>query len=211
MYVSAISFDMPLDGEFCINSVDIQQEPNNRFGRERLAIIPHLSFGCNGRVTSIRARVNRSLANTDLIFLYFQVWRPLSSSSLVYNKIDEFQFQSNDQVNKGIVNISLTSNAMEFHSGDVIGYYQPSQTHYIVTDINTEGYVLYRFDISPPPNSVDLSEATRTFNSRQPLLQFTIGMILQYNYLLLLFKGDYIFYCMQIFDVIIYHCRLMET
>ena len=202
---------MPLDGEFCIDSVDIQQEPNSRFGRERLAIIPHLNFGCNGRVTSRRARVNRSLVNTYLIFLYFQVWRPLSSSLLVYNKIDEFQFQSNDQGSKGIVNISLTSNAVEFHSGDVIGYYQPSQTHYIVTDINTEGYVLYRFDILPSPNSVDLSEATRTFNSRQPLLQFTIGMILQYNYLLLLFKGGCIFYCMQIFDVIICHCHLMET
>ena len=58
MYVCAISFDWPLDGEFCIDSVDIQQEPNNCFGRERLAIIPHLNFGCNGRVTSIRARVN---------------------------------------------------------------------------------------------------------------------------------------------------------
>ena len=59
MYVCAISFDMPLDGEFCIDSVDIQQQPNSRFGRERLAIIPHLNFGCNGRVTSIRATVKQ--------------------------------------------------------------------------------------------------------------------------------------------------------
>ena len=169
-----------IDGESCIDSVDIQQEPNSRFGRERLVIIPRLNFSCNGRVTNIRARVNRSLANTELTLLYFQVWRPLSSNSRIYNKISEFQFQSNDQVTKGIVNISLTGNAMEFHSGDVIGYYQPSQTHYAVTDINIEGYVLYRFDISPPPNLVDLSEATRTFNARQPLLQFTIGNIIIY-------------------------------
>ena len=99
----------------------------------------------------------------------------MSSNSLIYNKIAEFKLQSNDQVTKGIVNISLSGNPMEFHSGDVIGYYQSFQTHYAVGDINTEGHVLYRFDISPPPNAVDLSEATRTFNSRQPLLQFTIG------------------------------------
>ena len=65
--------------------------------------------------------------------------------------------------------------------------------HYVITDqdINTEGYVLYWFDISPPPNAVDLSEATRTFNSRKPLLQFTIVMKL--HHYLLVIKGSCMF------------------
>ena len=73
-------------------------------------------------------------------------------------------------------NIILTGdNTIEFQSGDVVGYYHPSDPRYSVRDISTDGYVLYRFDGSPVPNSVNLSNRDAMNNFRQPLIQFTIG------------------------------------
>ena len=110
------------------------------------------------------------------------MWRPSSTHSIVYSKTGEVELPSNDQVTRGSnnyweVNITLTgNNRIEFQSGDVVGYYHPPNAHYLVKDIQTDGYELYRFDGLSETNSVNLSESDRIFNSRQPLLQFTIGM-----------------------------------
>ena len=76
------------------------------------------------------------------------------------------------------VYITLTiNNAIEFQSGDVIGYYHPPDSHFLMRDIQTDGYCLYRFNGSPAANNTeDLSLSDRMFNNRQPLLQFDIGM-----------------------------------
>jgi len=110
------------------------------------------------------------------------VWRPLSSSSITYNKIGEAQLQSDNQVtrnkksNFGVARITLTSDdRIEFQPGDVIGYYHPPNTRYQVRTIQTNGYRLYQFDGSPVPTSVDLNNADRNVNRRQPLIQFDIG------------------------------------
>ena len=139
-----------LGGEFCSHIVDIQQKGDNQIGQDRLAIIPHLSFTCNGRITSIRAGV--AFTNSRKSDPFFQVWRPSSTHSIIYNKIDEVQLPSDDQVIRGSnnyweVNINLTDdNRIEFQSGDVVAYYHPPDAHYLVKDIQTDGYELYRFD-----------------------------------------------------------------
>ena len=170
-----------LGGQRCADSVDIQQRGLS-IGRNRLAIIPRLNFTCDGRITSIRARVFlSSFGFRD--YARFQVWQPLSVDSTIYNKIGEVQLQSDDQVITGNndlleTNITLTSdNTIEFQSGDVVGYYHPPQSRYQVLNIfhNVNGYVLYRFDGSPAPDSVELSERDLSISS-QPLLQFSIGM-----------------------------------
>ena len=99
---------------------------------------------------------------------------------MLYNKIGEIQLQSDNQVTEGYNNFEATiiltgKNRTEFQSGDVVGYYHPPQSRYQVRDVPTRGYVLYRFDGSPAPNSVNLSAANRTFDYRQPLLQITVG------------------------------------
>ena len=147
-------------------------------GRNKSAIVPHLNFSCNGRITSIRAGVKKSESFMD--FLYFQIWRPSSTSSQLYHKIDEVQLQSDEQVIKGIndflVNVTLSGdNAIEFQSGDVIGYYHPPDSRYLVLDIITDGYVQYQFNGSLN-DSANISEANKVFNARQPLFEFTIGM-----------------------------------
>ena len=116
-----------LGGQFCTDSVDVEQNGHNQTGRNRLAIIPRLNFTCNGRITSIRARV--TFNNTRRNYLFFQVWREESVSSTVYNKIGEVQLLSDDQVTRGSnnyweANIILNSaNAIEFQSGDVVRFF----------------------------------------------------------------------------------------
>ena len=168
-----------LGGQTCTDSVNIEQDGDRNLWHTpngRLAITPRLNFTCNGRITSIRARVSTSSRSGNLLFL--QVWRPVSANA-IYNKIGEVQLQSNQVTGSGTyqtANIMLTGdNAIEIQSGDVVGYYHPLNTSYLVRDIPTDGYVLYRFDGSPVPNSVNLSNTNITINFRQPLIQFTIG------------------------------------
>ena len=171
-----------LGGEFCIDSVDIQRNPDNELGRDKLGIIPRLSFTCNGTIIGIRAKVHNTMnfmLNENSF--YIQVWRSSSTGSPVYNKIDEVQIKLDEQLidndNYTIVYISLTgNNTLEFQSGDVIGYYHPAQSHYRVADIQTTGYVLYRFNGSSSSDLLNISQSEAKLNSRQPLLQFIVGM-----------------------------------
>ena len=169
-----------LGGQECTDYVDIQQNGTQNFGRNRTAIIPRLNFTCNGTITSIRARVvffsNRNG------YPFFQVWRPASVGSTMYNKIGEVQLQSDDQVTGSgdyqTATIILTGkNRIDVQLGDVVGYYHPSNSRYVVRDIQTDGYVLYRFNGLPAAdNSEDINQTNFMFNNRQPLLQFAIGM-----------------------------------
>ena len=164
----------------CTDHVDMQQGGDNQFGRNRLAIIPHLNFTCNGRIINIRARVRRN--NNMNNFPSFQVWRPSQPGSVMYNRTGEVQLQSDDQVTTGSngfleMNIILTGDdRIEFQSGDVVGYYHPNSSRYQVRSLQTDEYVLYRFDVSPTPTSVGLSEANFMSQLRQPLIQFAVGM-----------------------------------
>ena len=168
-----------LGGQFCTDYVDVHQNGNNQLGRRdgRLAIIPRLNFTCDGRITGIRARVAFDDNRNRNEYPFFQVWRPTGSRN--YNRISEVQLQSNQVTGRGTyrtANIILTeNNTIEFQSGDVVGYYHPPQSRYQVRTIQTNGYVLYRFDGSPAPTSVDLSNANHNDNRRQPLIQFTVG------------------------------------
>ena len=99
---------------------------------------------------------------------------------MIYNKVGEIQLQSEYQVTEGYNNFEATifltgEKRLEFQPDDVIGYYHPPQSRYQVLDVDTVGYVLYRFDETSPPNTLNISEANRTINKRQPLLQFTFG------------------------------------
>ncbi|XP_065899762.1 sushi, von Willebrand factor type A, EGF and pentraxin domain-containing protein 1-like isoform X2 [Dysidea avara] len=168
------------DEQECTDDVGIEQIGDSQFGRNKLAIVPRLNFTCDGRITNIRARVNR--ANQRNAPLSFQIWRPSSPGSVIYNKTSEVQLQSDNQVieytnNRYITNIILTGDdRIQFQSGDVIGYYHPNDIRYSVRDIRTDGYVLHRFDVSSAPTSVNLSEADFMLNFRQSLIQFTIGI-----------------------------------
>ena len=167
-----------LGGQFCTDYVDVQQDGYNRVERNRLAIIPRLNFTCNGRITSIRARMffEQYQGRTD--YPFFQVWRLAVESTTIYNKIGEVQLQSDGQAigsgNYRTANIILTgNNTIAVRSGDVVGYYQPLQSRYRVRTIPIIGYILYQF--SGSHDSVDLNNNIGHTDRRQPLIQFTIG------------------------------------
>ena len=164
-----------LGGQFCTDYVDVHQDGRNQIDRDRLAIIPRLNFTCDGRITGIRARVLLNFDNNRNDYPFFQVWRPSSVGSTIYNKIGEVQLQSDDQVTGSgtyrTANIVLTgNNIIEFQSGDVVGYYHPPNARYRVRTIRTDGYILYQFTGSF--ESVNLNNGVI---DRQPLIQFTIG------------------------------------
>ena len=168
-----------LGGQFCTDSVDVEQSGNNIIRHGRLAIIPRLNFTCNGRITSIKVGLFLSHHRND--YPYFQVWRAESVNSTIYNKIGEVQLQSDDQVtgsgNRPTANIILTgNNTIEVQSGDVVGYYHPPDARYQVRTTGTDGYILYQFVESF--QSVNLSNNVYDENYRQPLIQFTIGKCL---------------------------------
>ena len=167
--------DLLLDGQVCTDTVNVQQL-GFTIASNRLAIIPRLNFTCNGRITSIRARVlgPRSRRNS---FPSFQVWQLASVDSRVYNKTGEVRLQSNNQVITGVsglreADIILTGTSrMEFQSGDVVGFYHPPSARYQVITIQTNEYRLYQFEGSS--DSVTLVGEGE--NNRQPLIRLTVG------------------------------------
>ena len=166
-----------LGGQECTDYDDILQRGNEVSDHNRTAIIPRLNFTCNGRITSIRARMwfEEERNNYPII----QVWRPASVSSTIYNKIGEVQLQSDDQLSvvsdtTRIPTIILTDNdTIEVQSGDVVGYYHPPDSRLRVITRRTDGYILYQF--SESFESVDLNNAVDSNNEQQPVIQFTIG------------------------------------
>ena len=174
-----------LGGQECTDSVNVDQD-GDEIESGRIAIIPRLHFTCNGRITSIRARVR--FRSNRYANAFFQVWRPSSMGSTIYNKIGEVQLSdeltglSSDGVQTA--NINLTGiNIIQVQSGDVVGYYRESRARYRFRTIQTDGYIQYEFDGTNDPTSVNLNNANRNNNNRQPLIQFTIGKcILNYCY-----------------------------
>ena len=172
-----------LGGQECTDSVNVQQDGDNQIGRDRLAIIPRLNFTCNGRITGITAGVAFNDENDG--YPYFQVWRVTSFSSRAFNKINEVQ-QPQNRVSRitgdiYVANIALTVNsAIEFQSGDVVGYYHPPDARFRVRTIQTSGYRLYQY--SGSPETVNLIDNLATDDDRQPLIQFTVGKCLSSSY-----------------------------
>ena len=112
---------------------------------------------------------------------FFQVWRPVSVGSTIFNKVGEVPLQSDDKLSEvsdftQIATIILTdNNIMEVQSGDVVGYYHPPQSNYQlqVRALSTEGYRIYQFNESS--ESVELNNYVDIDDRRKPLIQFTIG------------------------------------
>ena len=173
-----------LGGQECTDSDNILQIGDDITGHNRLAIIPRLNFTCNGRITSIRARMWFEGFRSN--YPFFQVWRAASVGSTTYNKIGEVQLQSDDQLTSvsfttQIANITLTgNNTIEVQSGDVVGYYHPSNARFRVITRSTNGYILYQFlGAHESVESVDLNFTGN--NNQQPVIQFTIGKCV-FNY-----------------------------
>jgi len=83
----------------------------------------------------------------------------------------------NDNNTYWLVNITLNDDGrIEFEAGDVIGYYQPPDTRYLVWTIAATGYIAYFYSLGTPLSTIFLGSREIFFSNWQPLIQFTYGM-----------------------------------
>ena len=151
-------------------------------------IVPNARFNCNGRITNVAASMNGWVSGTE--YPVFQVWRPVMTSfqSNNYIKIGEVQLsdRSLEVVDNGsyvvYADISLNnSNQMEFQSGEVIGYYQPSNSC-LIWNTRTSGYTSYSNNVTSPLTNMDTNHVDNVHDNYQPLIEVMFGKILQYCY-----------------------------
>ena len=174
-----------MNGQECTNDVSVQQSGSSRESQRSQLIVQSANFTCSGVITHITASLHKSGDSGSLPSI--QVWRLAQNSSDEYNKIAEVQLvESSLEESNGysLANMSL-DNRIPFQAGDVIGYYHPPSSFYLVNSITTQGYLTYR--IAGEENSrsrLKLSEAIPVLRLR-PLIQFSY--IVGKNYIVFVF------------------------
>jgi len=174
-----------LGGQTCTDSVNIHQNGHDLINSNRLVIIPRLNFTCSGRIIEIMARMRMRIGTS---FPYIQIWRQIKNDPIIFSNIGEVQIQESqvlhcrNDTEYCTVNIVLTgNNRIEFQSGDVVGYYHPSDIQYRVRTLRTSGYIQFEYEGSTAPTTVILDNADRSTDHRQPLIQFVIGKMACYK------------------------------
>ena len=113
----------------------------------------------------------------------FQVWHPTLPNSNSYTIIGEVQLSAGNRIGNGgeryfFTSMSLNSSSqIEFQSGDVIGYYQPSDPERLIWSIQTSGYTSYSNTVTSPLSSIDINNVNNIENDRQPLIEIIFGKI----------------------------------
>ena len=129
----------------CVNNPNIARKGQVTIDTGKQVIVPNARFNCNGRITNVAASMKDLSGTTN--YPIFEVWHPYIYSGS-YLKIGEVHFSAGSSKGVGqgsyyYVNISLNSSSqIEFQSGDVIGYYQPSNARQIWS-IHTKEYTSY--------------------------------------------------------------------
>ena len=142
-------------------------------------IVPSAEFCCNRKITNIA--VSMEFVPHGSNFPIFQVWHPVSLHSSSYTILGEVQLPAGDLVGSSSTGYSFASLAVngnsqiEFQSGDVIGYYQPTDPRFKIWSIQTSGYTSYSNTVTSSSTSIDTSSANNIENDRQPLIEITFG------------------------------------
>ena len=154
---------------------------------EREVIVPRARFNCNGRIKYVVASMHM-LDLKGINTPSFQVWHPTSRYSSTYEKIGEVQLPAGiliDSNHNGDYYYSKmklnSSNQIEFQSGDVIGYYQPSNLQQVIWSIETNEYTSYVRNTSTATRFlalVDIESVMYTTINFQPLIEVVFGKVM---------------------------------
>ena len=166
-----------------MNNPNVKQKGQVSIDSGRQVIVPNARFNCNGRITSISvSMIERH--GTD--YPLFQVWHPTLLNSSTYSKIGEVQLPSGNFVsvsrNKNYHSATVrlnNSSQIEFQSGDVIGYYQPSNPQVSIWSNRIRGYTSYSNNAATPLMSIDINNVDYNETDRQPLIKVIFGEIKQ--------------------------------
>jgi len=107
-----------------------------------------------------------------------QLWHPLTPGSSVYNRVAQVQIPSGDfiEFNHFFVNMSISrSNEVEILPGDVIGYYQSSNSTRRIWNIETSGYTAYSNDANSSATTININDVNNVEPNRQPLIELSFG------------------------------------
>ena len=107
----------------------------------------------------------------------FQVWHPLSPGSNVYSKISQVQFQIETQITNTYYTPTLLltgSDRLEFHSGDVIGIYQPRYPLFRISNIFNENYTSY-YNSYDNHTTTNISSGSYNTLTLQPVINVFTG------------------------------------
>ena len=166
----------------CVDNPSVDQIGDVSIDSGRQVIVPNTRLNCNGRIKNVR--VSMIFEGFSGNFPLFQVWHPTPLNSSMYNKTHEVQLPSGDFIFEGFssyfsASLSLDgSSQIEFQSGDVIGYYQPSNPRRSLRSIPTSGYISYSNTVASPSTSININNVDNTEIDRQPLIEITFGKIL---------------------------------
>ena len=161
-----------------MNNPDVNQRGQVTIDDGRQVIVPNARFNCNGRITNVAVSMTWSGA---INYPLFQVWHPITTST--YSKIGEVQLSGGslkvaDQGSYYYVNMSLNSNSqIEFQSGDVVGYYQPSNARQI-WNIQMDEYTSYSYTVANPLILLNINTEGISETNYQPLIEVMFGKII---------------------------------
>ena len=166
----------------CFKNPNVNQRGQITINIGRQIIVPQAKFNCNGRITGVAASMDMSPLGSNLPL--FQVWHPTSS---VYHKVGEIELPLGDYItgteNYYFANLSLnTSSQIEFQSGDIIGYYQPTDSKRLIFSIQAAEYNSLSDTATNPTTSIDIHNVDNIETQRQPLIEVTFGKIMQRLY-----------------------------
>ena len=165
----------------CVNNPNIDRKGQVTIGTGKQVIVPNATFNCNGRITNVAVSMKHLSGATN--YPIFEVWRPHNTYSGSYNKIGEVHFSAESLKGVGrrsyyYANISLNSSSqIEFQSGDVIGYYQPSNARQIWS-IATDEYTSYSHTFPYALDSLHIDSDGISVDNYQPLIEVMYGKII---------------------------------
>ena len=169
-----------------MDTVNVQQEGDDRLSSNRYIIVPRSNFSCNGRITGYMVSLRQEAENLyddgqlDCGLTYILVWQPLNTEKTMYRIRDSYTLGINSINNMGsyyfVNEVFSGSDRIEFQSGDVIGYRHRSSACYRVWSDATTGYTSYT-DSSITDETINIGDGSATaIANRQPLIQVSFGM-----------------------------------
>ena len=166
-----------LDGQNCINNSNIDRRGDEVTPDSIQIIMPSLNFSCSGRISGVAASMSALSPSGSLPV--FQVWHPLSPGSSAYSIVGQVQFENETRVSDYFIsNVSLTSlrsSQIAFQSGDVIGYYQPSNALYGIWWIRDISDTVYFRFVSNTDIVINMSSVNYMIETGRPLISVMIG------------------------------------
>ena len=197
----------------CLNNPSVTQKGQVTINSGRQVIVPNARFNCNGKITNVAASMKDLSGGTN--YPIFEVWYPYIYSGS-YMKIGKVHFSVGSLKGAGqgshyYAIISLNSSSqIEFQSGDVIGYYQPSNTRQIWS-IQTDEYTSYSY-VYTGPYALDLLHIYSdgmSIDNYQPLIKVMYGKVIIVCMTVIIYSYGKLHYFMcYYYNIILLHLKL---